>query len=161
MATNQTDAVEKLEDGQDSPESLAAATDPAARADTPAGDVDSAEEPAGRKPVRQRLADAEAEVERLTGLLDRTRQAQLERVLAEVGVEVDYAAVKGITATSHLDAESGLLNLDAVREAAEAVRQANTGARRPKPVGLAGSANTAVPPQDWAEVFKKHMTTPR
>ena len=113
----------------------------------------------GRRPVRQRLTEAEAEVERLTGLLTATRQAQLDRILTDVGVDRDLAAVKGVTVDAHLD-DAGLLDLDAAREAAEAVRLAATGSRRPKPVGLAGKLNSAAPQADWGTVLSTHMTRP-
>ena len=113
----------------------------------------------GRRPVRQRLTEAEAEVERLTVLLTATRQAQLDRILADVGVDRDLAAVKGVTVDAHLD-DAGLLDLDAARQAAEAVRLAATGSRRPKPVGLAGKLNSAAPQADWGTVLSTHMTRP-
>ena len=120
---------------------------------------EAAESQSGRRPVRQRLTEAEAEVERLTGLLAATRQAQLDRILAEVGLDRDLAAVKGVTVDAHLD-DAGLLDLDAARGAAEAVRLAATGSRRPKPVGLAGKLNSAAPQADWGTVLSTHMTRP-
>ena len=121
---------------------------------------DAAESQSGRRPVRQRLTEAEAEVERLTGLLAATREAQLDRILAEVGLDRDLAAVKGVTVEAHLDADTGLLDLDAARQTAEAVRLAATGSRRPRPVGLAGKLNSAAPQTDWATVLSTHMTRP-
>ena len=121
---------------------------------------DTAETQPGRKPVRQRLTEAEAEVERLAVLLAATREAQLDRILADVGVDRDLAAVKGVTVEAHLDADTGLVDLDAAREAAEAVRLAATGSRRPKPVGLAGKLNSAAPQADWGTVLSTHMTRP-
>ena len=121
---------------------------------------DTAETQPGRKPVRQRLTEAEAEVERLAVLLAATREAQLDRILEEVGLDRDLAAVKGVTVEAHLDADTGLLDLDAARQAAEAVRLAATGSRRPKPVGLAGKLNSAAPQADWGTVLSTHMTRP-
>ena len=113
-----------------------------------------------RKGVRERLDHAEAEVARLTDLLASTRQRQLERLLDDVGVEHDYASVKGVTVDAHLD-EDGHLDLEAARAAAEAVRQANPGTRRPRPNPLAGAASGPPTAETWKETLFKHANTPR
>ena len=141
-------------------QSLSGELESTAPSEVPDEGDEAAESQPGRKPVRQRLTEAEAEVERLAVLLAATREAQLDRILADVGVDRDLAAVKGVTVEAHLDADTGLVDLDAAREAAEAVRLAATGSRRPKPVGLAGKLNSAAPQTDWATVLSNHMTRP-
>lgn len=129
--------------------------------DTAAVEVDSDGEagdpkPAGRKGVRQKIAEQTARIEELTDLLDRTRAAQYRAVLEAQHLPPAVAEAQGMRVEHYLD-DSGLLDLDRLTYWAALSRQAQGLPSRPKGNPLAGRTHSDGRAITWGAVTSRAL----
>lgn len=123
-------------------------------------DVEETEQPTGRRAERQARQAAEERASRAEARVVALQSAEISRLAGAVlaqGADVLLPAVGGVELDDLLDPETGEVDPDLVRAAAEAVIEARPGlraARRVSPGSPDGGARQPAPrPTGWADVI--------